>query len=200
MVVTSFDRQSSQLDRRREQAASAAGAADKAKAGVTELDNRLQTNTSMTRQQKQALRNAEAEVNRIKRSLKAATKERDQLTRARKKAVAKADKASVKAKAADAKYEKSVLADMVRREKMKDRADAAQPPVESAGTALQPVLERSPVPVKTAAATSGRRGRTSRTATAATTPEQPDAGTTTATRTAARKTAANASVRATRGA
>jgi chromosome segregation ATPase len=197
MAVTSSERQSSQLDRRREQATSAASAADKAQAGVTELDNRLQTNASMTRQQKQTLRNAEAEVTRIKRSLKAAAKERDQLTRARKKAVAKVDKARSKAEAADAKYEKSVLADMVRREKIKDRAEAARPPAESSSTELQPVLERSPVPVKTAAATSTRRGRTTRTATADST-ERPDAGTTTAKRTAARKTAARAGVRTSR--
>jgi len=194
--VTSSEQQSSQLDRRREQATSAASAADKAQSGVTELDNRLQTNTSMTRQQKQALRNAEAEVTRIKWSLKAAAKERDQLTRARKKAVAKVDKARIKAEAADAKYEKSVLADMVRREKIKDRAEAARPPAESSSTELQPVLERSPVPVKTAAATS-RRGRTTRTATADST-ERPDPGTTTAKRTAARKTAARAGARTSR--
>jgi chromosome segregation ATPase len=198
LAVTSSEQQSSQLDRRREQATSAARAADKAQSGVTELDNRLQTNTSMTRQQKQALRNAEAEVTRIKRSLKAAAKERDQLTRARKKAVAKVDKARIKAEAADAKYEKSVLADMVRREKIKDRAEAARPPAESSSsTELQPVLERSPVPVKTAAATSVRRGRTTRTATADST-ERPDPGTTTAKRTAARKTAARAGARTSR--
>ena len=48
MTVTSSDRQPSQLDRRREQAASAATAAEKAQAGVTELDNRLRTNASLT--------------------------------------------------------------------------------------------------------------------------------------------------------
>ena len=41
MTVTSSDRRPSQLDRRREQAASAATAAEKAQAGLTELDNRL---------------------------------------------------------------------------------------------------------------------------------------------------------------
>jgi hypothetical protein len=189
------------LDRRREQAASAASAAEKAQTGVTELDNRLRTNASMTQQQKQALRNAEAEVNRLKRSVKAAAKERDRLVKARKKAVDKAGKARTKAKAADAKYDKSVLADMVRREKMKDRADSARPPVETGGAELERVPDRSPVPVAaaapttTAAAAGGRRGRT---ATTDAQPEQPQPGTTTARRTAARKTAASAGVRTSR--
>src|SRR6185312_501118 len=86
MTVTSSDRQQpSQLDRRRGQAASAASAVEKAQAGVMELDNRLRTNASMTQQQKQALRNAEAEASRLKRALKAGTKEHDRLTKARKK-------------------------------------------------------------------------------------------------------------------
>jgi chromosome segregation ATPase len=192
MTVTSSDRQTSQLDRRRDQAGSATSAAEKAQAGVTDLDNRLRTNTSMTQQQKQALRNAEAEVNRLKRSLKAAAKERDRLSTARKKATVKADKARAKAEAAEAKYDKSVLADLVRREKIKDRADSARPPAKSSSKALQPVPERSPVPATPAPAgeTSGAQGRRSRTAAAKPPPERPDAGATAATRTAARKTAA----------
>ena len=61
-TVTATTEAADRLDRRREQATAAAEALTKAKAGVTDLDNRLQTNSTVTTQQKQALRNAEAEV------------------------------------------------------------------------------------------------------------------------------------------
>jgi hypothetical protein len=149
------------LNRRRDQASAAATAAEKAQAGVTELDNRLKTNATLTTQQSQALRNAVAEANRLKRALKAAAKEKDQLTQARKKAVAKAAKSKAKAAEAEAKYDKIVLAELVRREKEKDRASG-----------------------------SSGNGKVARPA-----PERADTGTTTAVRTAARKTAADAGVR-----
>jgi septal ring factor EnvC (AmiA/AmiB activator) len=209
MTVTVSDRQSSQVDRRREKAASTATAVEKAQAGVTELDNRLQTNSSLTQQHKQALRNAEAEANRLRRSLKAALKERDKLSKARKKAVAKADKARSKAKAAEAKYEKSVLADMVNREKIKDRAGSARPPVESRAAGGSGPVESTAAagsgPVaSTAAAGSGPvastaapgSGPAASTATADPPPEHSDPGTTTATQTAANKTATAAGVHA----
>ena len=130
---TTVDQRSAQLDRRRDKAAAAATDAEKAQAGVTELDNRLATNASMINQQKQALRNTAAEAGRLKRSIKAAARERDRLAKARKKAVARAEKAQARSKSAEAKYDKSVLAVMVRREKAKDRAaagdeSAAAPP------------------------------------------------------------------------
>jgi hypothetical protein len=216
---TTSDRQSAQLDRRRDQASAAATAAEKAKAGVTELDNRLQTNATMTKQQAQALRNAVAEVKRLKRALKTGAKERDRLSRARKRAVTRADRAQTKSRAAESRYDRSVLADMVRREKAKDRADSARPPVESTALAPVPVPDRSPMPAttatktapatKTAAATrtapprtaatartaAGSPARTGGTAVADPPPERPDPGTETATRTAARKTAAGARAR-----
>lgn len=133
---TTADRHSAQLDRRRAQASAAATAAKKAQKGVTELDNLLQTNASTTRQQTRALRNAVAEVGRLKRALKTATKERDRLTKARTKAAARADKALATSRAAESKYDRSVLADLVRREKAKDRADSARPTVRNAGTAV----------------------------------------------------------------
>jgi hypothetical protein len=125
---TTADRPSP-LDRRRDKAAAAASAAEKAQAGVTELDHRLATNGSLTKQQSQALRNALAEANRLKRALKAGAKERDRLAKARKRAVARADKAKARAGSADAKYSTSVLAELVRREKEKDRAAAQGRPV-----------------------------------------------------------------------
>jgi chromosome segregation ATPase len=115
------------LDRRRDQAAAAADAVEKAEAAVTELDHRLDTNASLTTQQSQALRNAVAEATRLKRALKAGSKEKDRLTKARKKAADRAQRTKAKAKAADDKYSKSVLADLVRREKEKDRAAAGKP-------------------------------------------------------------------------
>jgi chromosome segregation ATPase len=159
------------LDSRRDKAATAASAAAKAQAGVTELDNRLQTSTSLTTQQTQALRNAQAEVNRLKRSLKLTAKERARLTTARKKAAAKAAQARKKQQAAEAKYDKVVLADMVRREKERDRAQTS------------PESNRVPTTVG------------ARPAVADPPPEQPDAATSMATRTAARKTAAAAGPR-----
>jgi hypothetical protein len=144
---TTSDRQSTLLDRRRTQAADAAKAAEQAQARVTELDNRLQTNASMTTQQKQALRNAEADVARLKRLLKAGARERDRLTKARKKAADRTAKAQAKSKAAEAKYDKSLLADLVSREKAKDRAGAAQPPTASTTKDVAPLPERLPATI-----------------------------------------------------
>jgi hypothetical protein len=119
------------LDSRRDKSTAANANAEKAKAGVTELDHRLRTNADQTKQQTQAMRNATAEANRLKRALKDAAKERARLTKERKKAVARADKARAKAKAAEAKYDKTVLAELVKREKERDReaarSAAAQP-------------------------------------------------------------------------
>jgi chromosome segregation ATPase len=142
------------LNRRRDQASAAATAAEKAQAGVTELDNRLKTNATLTTQQNQALRNAVAEVNRLKRSLKAAAKEREQLTKARKKAVDKAAKSKAKAAEAEAKYDKVVLADLVRREKEKDRAAS---PSASNGKASRPAPEQTDTATATAVRTAARK-------------------------------------------
>jgi chromosome segregation ATPase len=159
------------LDSRRDKAATAAGAAEKAQAGVTELDNRLQTNASLTTQQTQALRAAQAEANRLKRSLKLTAKERTRLTAARKKATAKVAQARKKQQAAEAKYDKVVLADMVRREKERDRAQKSTGSTRVSTTAGAGPAAADPPP------------------------EQPDAATSMATRTAARKTAAAAGPR-----
>jgi len=177
--------------------------------GVTELDNRLKRNASITKQQTQALRNAVAEVNRLKRAVKAGGKERDRLAKDRKRAVAKAGRAQAKYESAESKYDRSVLADMVRREKARDRADAARPPVDTTGKVLEPAPDRSPATTaaKTAAAKTAAAARTgagSATGTGGTTvadppPERTDRGTATSTRTAARKTAADAGVRTPRG-
>ncbi|MGX6606649.1 hypothetical protein ACWKSP_31675 [Micromonosporaceae bacterium Da 78-11] len=115
-----------QLDRRRQQSATAETAAEKARKALTELDQRLHTNVELTRQQTQALRNAEAEARRLKRSLKTQSRDQARLTKARQKAAAKVDKTRSRAAALDEKYSKSLLADLIRREKEKDRA-AAQP-------------------------------------------------------------------------
>jgi hypothetical protein len=132
------------LNRRRDQASAAATAAEKAQAGVTELDNRLKTNATLTTQQSQALRNAVAEANRLKRALKAAAKEKDQLTKARKKAVDKAAKSKAKAAEAEAKYDKTVLAELVRREKEKDRASGSS----ANGAAARPRAPHPPDQLK----------------------------------------------------
>ena len=181
----------SMLDSRRDKAATAANAAEKAQAGVTELDNRLQTNASLTTQQIQALRNAEAEANRLKRSLKLIAEERTRLTAARKKAVAQAAQAQKKQQAAEAKYDKIVLAEIVRREKERDRA---QPSPESDQAQATESDRAQPTRESDRASTTNRTRASTRTrpAVADPAPEQPDAATKTATRTAARKTAAAA--------
>jgi hypothetical protein len=186
------------LDSRREKSAAAHAAAEKARAGVTELEQRLQNNSSLTKQQTQALRNAVAEANRLKRALKNAAKERTRLTKERKRAQSRAEKSEAKAKAAEARYDKSVLAEMVKREKERDRQAAVGGSAD--GKALQPVRDRAPVPIADAAASTrspATRGRKaaparSRTAVADPPPEKPDNATATAARTAARKTAATA--------
>jgi chromosome segregation ATPase len=117
-------------------------AADEAQARCAALDSRLQTNASLTQQQGQALRNAKAEVNRLMRALKSAAKERDGLAKMLKKATAAAERAKAKAQAAEAKYDKTVLAELVRREKEKDQAEAAQR--RTAGTAVHTPPDQTP--------------------------------------------------------
>jgi chromosome segregation ATPase len=147
------------LDRRRDKAGTASAAAAAADAAVTDIDRQLETLSSLTEQQQGALRRAAEETERLKRSLKAAGKRRAELAKERKKAVAKAEQARAKADLAEAKYDKEVLAELVRREKEKDRAAGAP-------------SARSP-----------------RRAAADPPPEKPDEATQSARRTAARKTA-----------
>jgi hypothetical protein len=159
------------LDRRREKAGSAGAAAAAAQAAVTDIDHQLKTVASLTEQQEQALHRAVEEAARLKRSLKAASKRRTELVQERKKAVVRAERARAKAAAAEAKYDKELLADLVRREKEKDRAETPEPADE---TPAEPPA----------------RARTSRRpAKADPAPEQPDEATQTSRRTAARKTA-----------
>ena len=182
------------LDRRRDKAGAAGAAATKAQAAVSDLDRQLETLTSLADQQQQAVRRAAEESDRLKRSIKAAGKRRGELVKERKRAVAKAERARARAASAEAKYDKAVLADLVRREKEKDRATATAP-----GKELQPVPERAPaVPARRspAKAADGAQAdgaaptRASRRSAAADPPaEQPSEATQTSRRTAARKTA-----------
>jgi hypothetical protein len=123
MAVTTTARP---LDRRREKAAQAGAAAAQARSAVTDLDHQLDTVRNLAEQQKQRLRQALDETARLKRSIKAAAKRRDELVKQRKKAVAKADQARGKAAVAETKYDKEVLADLVRREKEKNRSAAPE--------------------------------------------------------------------------
>ncbi|MCA2214393.1 hypothetical protein [Jidongwangia harbinensis] len=124
----------SALDNRRTKSSTANAAAEKARAGVTELDHRLQTNANLIEQQTQALRHAESEAKRLKRALKLADTERARLAKQRAKAAARASKAQAKAEAAEAKYDQVVLAELVKREKARDRAEATA----ARGTASAP--------------------------------------------------------------
>ena len=197
------------LDRRRDKAGAAGATAAKAEAAVTDIDRQLETVKSLTEQQEQALHRAVEEAERLKRSIKAAGKRRAELVKERQRAVTKAEQARAKADAAEAKYDKEVLADLVRREKEKDRASSSEPAPEeqsTAGKELEPAPERAPaVPSRRTPARSSRAGtdadqpdsdppaRSSRRSPAADPPpEQVDEGTRTARRTAARKTATKA--------
>ena len=131
------------LDRRRDKSAAAEAAAGKAKEAVAELDSRLRANADLTKQQNQALRNAEAEVKRLKRALKTQERDHARLAKAHKKAVAKAGRTKGKAGEAEAKYSAAVLADLVRREKERDRAAAE---AEAEAEKAPPVLRAVPEP------------------------------------------------------
>ncbi|GGK97707.1 hypothetical protein [Mangrovihabitans endophyticus] len=115
------------MTNRREKAASTGQAAEKARESVADLDSRLRMNASQTKEQKQALRNALAEADRLKAALKAGERERENLSKRRKKAASKAEKARAKAKSAEQRYDKMVLAEMVRREKERESGSAADP-------------------------------------------------------------------------
>ncbi|GAA3955321.1 hypothetical protein [Actinoplanes auranticolor] len=184
------------LDRRRDKAGTASAAATAAEAAVTDIDRQLETLTSLAEQQQQALRRATEEAKRLKRSLKAAEQRRAELAKDRRRAVAKAGRARAKADLAEARYDKEVLAELVRREKEKDRS-ASRP---AAGKELEPAPERAPAvpssrPVETRttdskAADGAAPARSSRRSPVADPPpEKPDEATQTARRTAARKTA-----------
>jgi hypothetical protein len=173
-----------QLDRRREQSAGAEAAAEKARATVEELDRRLHTNDEMTRQQTQALRNAEAEAKRLKRSLKTQARDHARLVKARQKAAAKAAKTRSRAAALDEKYSKSVLADLIRREKEKDRASTAKGEPDQPATGAQATAARATA-AKAAKSASARTSSAGRTTTARKAPDP-------ATETAAGKTARRA--------
>jgi hypothetical protein len=157
-----------QLDRRRDQATAAHTAVQQTTAAVTELENRLRTNADFTRQQAQALRNAEAETKRLRRSLKTQERDRSRLKKAHQKAVAKARKAQSRADAIEAKYSKTVLSDLVLRAKEQDRtastpAAPAEPVIDVVVAAepvavvvAEPVPAAEPAPARPARATAAR--------------------------------------------
>jgi hypothetical protein len=206
----------SALDNRRAKSSAANAAAEKARAGVTELDHRLQTNANLMEQQAQALRHAESEAKRLKRALKVADTERGRLAKQRAKAAARAAKAQSKAEAAEAKYDQVVLAELVKREKARDRAEATVDPATNAPAASRPTpgtpakdtttatkpakgTAAADTPGKSTAAatkdtpakgTTAQRQASPRTdgAVADPPPEQPDPGTAEAVKTAARRT------------
>jgi len=134
------------LDSRRDKAAAAAAAADKADRGVAELDRQLQANAALARQQKLALRLAKTEAAGLKRSLTGIAKEKTRLTTARKKAAARSKRAMTKRATAEAKYDKALLADMVHREKERDRSQALEEAVGASHTAVTDPPPEQPNP------------------------------------------------------
>jgi len=196
MTVTATDRT---IDRRRDRAGAAGAAAEQAAAAVTDIDNQLKTLADLTEQQHQSLRHAVDEAARLKQSLKAARKRRTELLKAREKAAARAEKARARAEAAESKYDKELLADLIRREKERDRAGSATPPqAQTRSDTTPPAQAETPPPapavtpppapdaITPPAKTPARRTRRPATDPP---PERETASTATARRTAARKTA-----------
>lgn len=180
------------LERHRAKAGTTGAAADKARAAVADLDSQLATLTSLAEQQRQALRRAADETARLKRSLKAASKRQERLVKERVKAVARAEKAGARQATAESKYDRALLADMVRREKERDRA---APPISPVGDVPPPAAPAARKVTGRAAATTRAPRKTAaaaappRNAAAAAPPPEVEKPTiTTARRTAARKT------------
>jgi chromosome segregation ATPase len=135
------DHDTSALDRRRNKAQAAKDAADRAQANVAELDARLSALTTQTQQDQSALQRAQDEVTRLKRAVKAAAKEGATLQARRKKASAAVLKSQAKAQAAEARYDEAVLAEIVRREKDRDRAAASTAKPEQPAETEQPAAK-----------------------------------------------------------
>jgi chromosome segregation ATPase len=175
------------LDRRRDKAQSAKAAADTARQRVSALDDRLAATGAQSKEHEAALRRARDEMSRRKKALKASAKKRDQLRTSRKKAGKAAAKARRRARGAEQRYDQVVLAEMVRREKERDRAAAAahaRPSDDGAATGQKTGHKSGR---KAGERTGGGSGGSVPTLEAG--PERAAIGVTTATRTAARKTA-----------
>jgi hypothetical protein len=185
--------QASTLDRRRDKAQAAKDAADAVRAGLAELDAKLKAGLALAKQHQDAFRRAQVELTRLKKQLKVAAKDNDKLTAARKKAKAALAKVEVRAKTAETRYDEVVLADIVRREKDRDRAASAKPPVPSRapGKATKPAAEKAPVPATAAiAATPVAPVKAAAARTRTTRSRTPAAGTPAAQRPAAQRPAA----------
>lgn len=122
--------ESSTLERRRGRSLAANQAAEQARADAQRAEAQLEANTAQTAEHETALQHAMDEAARLRKALKALTKQRGKLRSARKEARRSASKAQRRARTAEAKYDRSVLAEMVRREKEGDRADAGQRPTD----------------------------------------------------------------------
>jgi chromosome segregation ATPase len=151
----------SKLDRRREKAQSAKARADAAQQRVSALDGRLAAHAAQTQEHEAALRRAGDEVSRRKKALKASAKQARQLGVARKKAEASAAKARRQTDVAEDRYDKAVLAEMVRRERIRDLAahdESAAGPARGAELPVGPVPKRrafaANTPARKTAATS----------------------------------------------
>jgi chromosome segregation ATPase len=152
------------LEHRRDQTKSVRKAAQKARNRVHELETEINSNATRAQDYEKALEKAKAEVEWLKQALKTTTKRGERLIVDRKKAGEESAKAQRKAEKVEAKYEESVLAEIVRREKLAD--------------------------LEAHTRSTSRRSRPDREATEQRTPdrETPDLATTTATEVAARTT------------
>jgi hypothetical protein len=117
--------EASALDRRREKARIAQEAAERAQESAAVVDAQITANTAQAERDQAALRHAHDEIVRLKRALKSAAKDRTALQKRHGKAGAAATKAQGRAQRAEKRYDEAVLAEIVRREKDRDRAAAS---------------------------------------------------------------------------
>jgi hypothetical protein len=148
------------LDRRRQKMQATRTAAQDAGAAVDELDTRLDTNSSETREHEAALHTALDRVAALKKAIKAAGKQNSRLASSRKDARRAAARAQQRAAGAEARYDRAVLADMLRREKDRDLSvHGAQPTAPAGGNPSSDTPARATTPRRssgTARATAAR--------------------------------------------
>lgn len=128
MAQSRTDRTAAELARRRNTLRKRQAGAERTGREVAELDKALERNVAQTGEQEAELRTTLDRVAMLKKTIKAGKKYRDKLRAARKKARGRDADARQRASTAEARYDKSVMADMVRREKQRDLAqhDLAQ--------------------------------------------------------------------------
>src|SRR5581483_5229063 len=114
------DNDAAQLDRRREKLQSRKAEAELASRKLSKYAEALESNSARVGQLEADIATTRDRLAVLKKSLKNARKERDKLREGRKKIRQNAAKAAQRAADAERKYDRSMLADMLAREKQQD--------------------------------------------------------------------------------